>query len=106
MKKEIATAAMAALVVIAGITGASSAAHAAVFFAPAGSDFEISLISLILISPIILVHRPIAILRSSRSSSNVVIYAADKWLLSPLVQLFVFYARTIIIVHRRSYDMM
>ena len=48
---------MAALVVIAGITGASSAAHAAVFFAPAGA------------------------------SSDVVICAADKWLLSPLVPL-------------------
>jgi len=29
---------VAALVVIAGITGASSAAHAAVFFTPAGSN--------------------------------------------------------------------
>ena len=70
MKKAIAAAAMAALVVIAGITGAFVSSSCS------------------------------CILRSSRNSSDVVIYAADKWLLSPLVPLFVLYARIIIIVHR------
>ncbi|MFZ0223428.1 MAG: hypothetical protein WAM42_17230 [Candidatus Nitrosopolaris sp.] len=37
MKKTIAVTAMAAITVIAGITGASSAAHAAVFFTPAAT---------------------------------------------------------------------
>jgi len=37
MKKAILVVVMAALVVIAGITGASSAAHAAVFFTPTGT---------------------------------------------------------------------
>lgn len=37
MKKAIAVAAMATVVVLAGITGASSAAHAAVFVTPAGT---------------------------------------------------------------------
>jgi hypothetical protein len=47
MKKAIATAAMASLVVIAGITGASSAAHAAVFFTPAGAAVTSSFVPLI-----------------------------------------------------------
>jgi hypothetical protein len=37
MKKVIVVVAMATVVVIAGITGSSSAAHAAVFFTPAGT---------------------------------------------------------------------
>jgi hypothetical protein len=37
MKIAIVVAAMAAVTVIAGITGASSAAHAAVFFTPAAT---------------------------------------------------------------------
>jgi hypothetical protein len=37
MKKGIKVVAMAAVVVIAGITWASSSAHAAVFFTPAGT---------------------------------------------------------------------
>jgi len=47
MKKAITAAAIAALVVIAGITGASSAAHAAVFFAPAGTAVLSSFLPLI-----------------------------------------------------------
>jgi hypothetical protein len=46
MKKAILVAAMA-LVVIAGITGASSAAHAAVFFTPAGTATMSSVVPLI-----------------------------------------------------------
>jgi hypothetical protein len=47
MKKVILVAAMAAVVVIAGITGASSAAHAAVFFTPAGTAMMSSFVPLI-----------------------------------------------------------
>jgi hypothetical protein len=46
MKEAIVAAAMA-LVVITGITGASSAAHAAVFFAPAGAAVISSFVPLI-----------------------------------------------------------
>jgi hypothetical protein len=75
MRRAIAVTAMAALVVIAGITGASSAAHAAVFFTAA-----------------------------SRNGSDVVICAADKWFLSPLVPLILHFLSCMrvryIIVHR------
>jgi len=47
MKKAMVVAAMAAVVVIAGITGASSAAHAAVFFTPAGTAMMSSFVPLI-----------------------------------------------------------
>jgi hypothetical protein len=47
MRRAIAVTAMAALVVIAGITGASSAAHAAVFFTPAGTAVMSSFVPLI-----------------------------------------------------------
>jgi hypothetical protein len=47
MKKAILVAAMAAVVVIAGITGASSAAHAAVFFTPVGTAMRSSFVPLI-----------------------------------------------------------
>jgi hypothetical protein len=47
MKKAILVAAMAGVVVIAGITGASSAAHAAVFFTPAGTATMSSVVPLI-----------------------------------------------------------
>ena len=47
MKRAIAVGAMAAVVVIAGITGASSAAHAAVFFTPAGTAVMSSFVPLI-----------------------------------------------------------
>jgi hypothetical protein len=47
MRRAIAVTAMAALVVIAGITGASSAAHAAVFFGPAGAAVMSSFLPLI-----------------------------------------------------------
>jgi hypothetical protein len=47
MKKAIAVAAMAAVVVIAGITGASSAAHAVVFFTPIGTAVMSSFMPLV-----------------------------------------------------------
>jgi len=47
MKKALLVAAMAALVVIAGITGASSAAHAAVFFTPTGTAMMSSFMPMI-----------------------------------------------------------
>ena len=47
MKKSIAVAAMAVVVVIAGITGASSAAHAAVFFSPAATAVMSSFVPLV-----------------------------------------------------------
>lgn len=47
MKEAIVAAAMAAVVVVAGITGASSAAHVAVFFTPAGTAMMSSFVPLI-----------------------------------------------------------
>jgi hypothetical protein len=47
MKKAIAVTAMAVVVVIAGIMGASSAAHAAVFFSPGATVVVSSFVPLV-----------------------------------------------------------
>ena len=47
MKKAIAVAAMAVVVVITGMAGASSAAHAVVFFSPAATAVMSSFVPLV-----------------------------------------------------------
>jgi len=53
MKKAIAVAAMAVVVVITGMAGASSAAHAVVFFSPAATAVFICATSKWFLSPTI-----------------------------------------------------